>query len=489
MPQSLPFSTPIPALAIELGEAFEHAGHELVLVGGSVRDLILGKEDIPDLDFATDAHPEETTRILNRLTTTIWDTGARFGTISAQMSDSAGEVYIVEVTTYRSEAYTAGDRHPDVEFGDDINADLSRRDFTVNAIGIRVPSGELVDPFDGVADMKRQVLRTPARPVVSFADDPLRMMRLARFVGVLGFQADSEAIEAATAMASQIETISAERVRIELDKLICGDYADRGLDLLCEVGIADVVLPELPALRMEHDPLHHHKDVYTHTLAVVMGCPGDDPILRMAALLHDIGKPATRAFHEDGSVSFHQHDIVGARMARHRLRALTYPNQAIREISELVRLHLRFHGYSDGEWTDSAVRRYVADCGSEIQYRRLNLLTRADVTTRNKRKANRFARAMDDLEARVERLREQEALDAVRPALDGGQIMAYLGLKPGREVGAIWNWLKDQALEYGPMSFDQAYGLLDEYAAAHGFTVVGERIDPKPPKEPKEPRS
>ena len=482
MSQRLPFEGPVPPLALTLGAAFEAAGYELVLVGGSVRDLILGKARVPDLDFATNARPEETTQVLAGLTKTIWDTGARFGTISAQMSDSAGEDTIVEITTYRLEAYTAGDRHPDVEFGDDVNADLSRRDFTVNAIGIRVPSGDLVDPFDGLGDLQRKILRTPARPVVSFADDPLRMMRLARFVAVLGFEADQDAVQAATLMAEQINTISAERVRIELDKLICGDYADRGLDLLCEVGIADHVLPELPALRMEHDPIHHHKDVYTHTLAVVMGCPADDPILRMAALLHDIGKPDTRAFHSDGTVSFHQHDIVGARMARHRLRALTYPNQAIRDISELVRLHLRFHGYSDGEWTDSAVRRYVADCGSEEQYHRLNLLTRADVTTRNKRKANRFARAMDDLEARVERLRAQEALDAVRPALDGGQIMAYLGLKPGRDVGAIWNWLKDQALELGPIPEDQAYALLDAYASEHGLTVVGERVPPKPPK-------
>lgn len=482
MSQSLPFTTPLPELAITLGEAFAAAGYELVLVGGSVRDLILGNDRAPDLDFATNARPNETTAVLQGLTKTIWDTGARFGTISAQMSDSAGEQTIVEITTYRSEAYTAGDRHPDVEFGDDINADLSRRDFTVNAIGVRVPAGELVDPFNGLEDIERKVLRTPARPVVSFADDPLRMMRLARFVAVLGFRADDEAVQAATAMADQITTISAERVRIELDKLICGDYADRGLDLLCSVGIAGHVLPELPALRMEHDPLHHHKDVYTHTLAVVMGCPGDDPILRMAALLHDIGKPDTREFHDDGTVSFHQHDVVGARMARHRLRALTYPNQAVRDISELVRLHLRFHGYSDGEWTDSAVRRYVADCGSEAQYHRLNLLTRADVTTRNKRKAARFAKAMDDLEARVKRLREQEALDAVRPALDGGQIMAYLGLKPGREVGAIWNWLKDQALELGPIPEAQAYELLDTYAADHGLTVIGDRVPPKPPK-------
>lgn len=483
MSQSLPFATPVPCLAITLGEAFEAAGYELVLVGGSVRDLILGNSRVPDLDFATNARPDETTAVLQGLTKTIWDTGARFGTISAQMNDAAGKDTIVEITTYRSEAYMAGDRHPDVEFGDDINADLSRRDFTVNAIGIRMPSCELVDPFDGLGDIERKVLRTPARPVVSFSDDPLRMMRLARFVAVLGFSADAEAVQAATLMAEQITTISAERVRIELDKLICGKRADLGLDLLCEVGIADIVLPELPALRMEHDPLHHHKDVYTHTLAVVMGCPADDPTLRMAALLHDIGKPDTREFHDDGTVSFHQHDVVGARMARHRLRALTYSNQAIREISELVRLHLRFHGYSDGEWTDSAVRRYVADCGSEEQYRRLNLLTRADVTTRNKRKANRFARAMDDLEARVERLREQEALDAVRPALDGGQIMAYLGLKPGREVGAIWNWLKDQALELGPIPDDRAYELLDSYAAEHGLTVVGDRVPPKPPKK------
>lgn len=482
MSHVLPFSTPLPDLAYRLGEVFAQAGFELVLVGGSVRDLILGKEKVPDLDFATNARPEQTVAVLQGLTKTIWDTGARFGTISAQISDETGEGVIVEITTYRSEAYTAGDRHPDVEFGDDVVADLSRRDFTVNAIGIRLPDATLVDPFDGLGDIERKILRTPARPVVSFADDPLRMMRLARFVGVLGFEADEEAIEAATIMAGQIESISAERVRIELDKLICGPFADRGLDLLCDTGIAGYVLPEVPALKMERDPMHHHKDVYTHTLAVVMGCPEDDPILRMAALLHDIGKPDTREFHPDGTVSFHQHDVVGARMARHRLRALTYSKQAIKDISELIRLHLRFHGYSDGEWTDSAVRRYVADCGSEEQFRRLNLLTRADVTTANKRKANRFAQAMDDLEARVERLRAQAALDAVRPALDGGQIMAYLGLKPGREVGAIWNWMKDQVLEYGPMSEDDGYALLDAYAQDHGLVVTGERVAAKPPK-------
>ena len=307
--------------------------------------------------------------------------------------------------------------------------DLSRRDFTINAIAVEVPSRRVIDPHHGWEDLRAGVLRTPSDPKESFSDDPLRMLRMARFASVLGFRPDDDAVGAATAMASDLQTVSAERIQVELDKLMVGQRVSRGLDLLVLTGLAEYMIPEVAALRMERDPAHHHKDVYAHTLAVVENCERNDVVLRLAALFHDIGKPATREFHSGGTVSFHHHDVVGARMTRHRMRELKYPKGIIREVSELVRLHLRFHGYSDGDWSDSAVRRYVHDADTPERLRRLNLLTRADVTTKDKRKRRRFATAMDHLEERIQVLSEREAVEAVRPAIDGGQMMAYLGCR------------------------------------------------------------
>jgi poly(A) polymerase len=462
-------------VADELGRLFDAAGHELHLVGGTVRDCLRGAADSPDLDFATSALPDQTERVLRGWADTVWLTGARFGTISAVRRGVP-----VEITTYRSEEYAAGSRHPEVAYGPDVEADLSRRDFTVNAIAVRVPDRRVVDPFGGWEDLCARRLRTPVEARASFADDPLRMVRLARFAATLGFTPDADAVAAATAMAGELATVSPERVQVELDKLLVGAHVAAGLDLLVETGLAGVVLPELPALRMQRDPAHHHKDVYGHTLAVVEGCPPDDVVLRLAALLHDIGKPATRAFHGDGTVTFHHHDVVGARMARHRLRELRYPKDVIRDVADLVRLHLRFHGYSDGEWTDAAVRRYVSDAGSPEQLRRLNLLTRADVTTKDAARRRRFARAMDHLEARIAALQAEEELDRIRPAVDGTQIMAYLGLAPGPVVGRAWAWLKEQAIEVGPMTPDEGFAALDRWAAGQGLPVAGVRVAPKP---------
>ncbi|AXV09749.1 tRNA nucleotidyltransferase [Euzebya pacifica] len=464
--------------AEELGARFVAAGHELYLVGGSVRDAVLQESDKPDLDFATSALPEETEQVLKGWADAVWLTGARFGTVSAQKGEDT-----IEITTFRSDTYEEGSRHPEVRFGDDIVTDLSRRDFTVNAMAVRMPDHTVFDPFGGWEDLRDRVLRTPIDPHTSFSDDPLRMIRMARFASSLGFRPDDAAVRAATELADQLRTVSAERIQIELDKLLMGRHFAVGMDLLVDTGLADIFLPEVPALRMERDPVHHHKDVYAHTLAVVEGCDREDVVLRLAALLHDIGKPATREFHKGGMVSFHHHDVVGARMAKARLRELKYPREVIRDVAHLVRLHLRFHGYADDEWTDSAVRRYVNDAGSPAQLRRLNALTRADVTTRDKRKKRRFAAAMTDLEDRIDRLKEEEELNAVRPALDGHQMMAYLGIAPGPLVGKVWAFMKDKALELGPIDPDTGYELLDEWAEANDIVPAGEIVPPKPKKD------
>ena len=450
-------------LADELGERFAAAGEELYLVGGTVRDAFLGREQ-QDLDFATSAHPERTEAVLKGWADGLWLTGARFGTVSATKQG-----WQLEITTYRADQYTKGSRHPEVSYGSDIEGDLARRDFTLNAMAVRVPEHRFVDPFGGLRDLHARVLRTPMDPHVSFGDDPLRMVRLARFSAVLDADADPAARDAATAMAEQLDTISRERIREELSRLLVATAPSRGLDLLCDTGLAHRFLPELPELQMQHDPLHHHKDVYRHTLAVIENCPAGDLTLRMAALLHDIGKPATRDFHDDGKVTFHGHDHIGARMARKRLEALRYPKAFISDVADLVYLHLRFHGYGDTAWSDSAVRRYVTDAGTPEQLRRLNLLTRADVTTRNKAKARRLHEAMDDLEARIVALKEREEVDKIRPALDGTAIMAHLGLEPGPLVGRAWNMLLEARMERGPMTADEAYELLDAWAAEQGL--------------------
>jgi poly(A) polymerase len=452
----------------ELGALFEAAGHELALVGGPVRDAMLGRRH-NDLDFTTSARPDVTERILKKWGEAIWDMGRDFGTIGCRKGQ-----WQVEVTTYRSEKYDPSSRNPQVDFGDSLEGDLGRRDFTVNAMAVRVPGRQVEDPYGGVVDLAQRVLRTPGRPEDSFSDDPLRMMRAARFAAQLGFDVAPEVVEAMTAMADRIEIISAERVREELVKLVCAPHPRRGLTLLVETGLADRVLPELSALVLERDEHHRHKDVYQHTLTVLEQAmdlekrlPGGGPdfVARFAALMHDVGKPRTRRFLEDGSVTFHHHDVVGAKLTRKRMKALKFSNDEIDAVAHLVELHLRFHGYGTGEWTDSAVRRYVRDAGDQLD--RLHVLTRADCTTRNRRKAERLARTYDQLEERIARLSEEEELAAMRPALDGNQIMAVLGLPPGREVGAAYKFLLELRIDRGPMSEAEAEAALREWWAAH----------------------
>ncbi|GAA1125119.1 CCA tRNA nucleotidyltransferase [Nocardioides aquiterrae] len=445
----------------DLGRRFSDAGHELALVGGPVRDAMLGRQH-NDLDFTTSARPEQTERLLQGWADAIWDMGRAFGTIGCRRGE-----WQVEITTYRSEAYDPTSRKPDVDFGDSLAGDLGRRDFTVNAMAVTVPGRQLEDPYGGIVDLAHQVLRTPGRPEDSFSDDPLRMMRAARFAAQLGFTVAPEVVDAMRAMAGRIEIISAERVRDELVKLVTAPYPRRGLALLVDTGLADLVLPELPALKLERDEHHRHKDVYEHTLTVLEQAidleprlPGGGPdfVARFAALMHDVGKPRTRRFVDDGTVTFHHHDVVGAKMTRKRMKALRFSNDDIDAVGKLVELHLRFHGYGTGEWTDSAVRRYVRDAGDQLE--RLHVLTRADSTTRNKRKADRLQRTYDDLEARIAQLREQEELHSIRPDLDGNQIMEILGIGPGREVGAAYQFLLDLRMDNGPMSEDDARSAL-----------------------------
>jgi poly(A) polymerase len=451
-----------------LGEAFARSGFELALVGGPVRDAMLGRPH-NDLDFTTSARPEETEKILRTWGEGLWDMGRDFGTIGTRKGP-----WQVEVTTYRSEAYDADSRKPSVAYGTSLADDLVRRDFTVNAMAVRLPGREVVDLYGGVVDLATRVLRTPGTPEASFSDDPLRMMRAARFAAQLGFTVAPEVVAAMKDMASRISIISAERVRDELVKLICAPYPRLGLSLLVETGLAELVLPELTALRMERDEHNRHKDVYEHTLTVLeqsidqearLG-GGPDFVSRFAALMHDVGKPRTRKFHDDGTVSFHHHDVVGAKMTRKRMKALRFSNDEIEAVSSLVELHLRFHGYGDGEWTDSAVRRYVRDAGDQLQ--RLHVLTRADCTTRNRRKADRLARTYDALEARIERISEEEELAALRPALDGNQIMSLLDISPGREVGAAYKFLMDLRLDEGVLSEDEAAKRLLDWWSERG---------------------
>ncbi|KQW47628.1 CCA tRNA nucleotidyltransferase [Nocardioides sp. Root1257] len=451
----------------DLGERFATAGHELALVGGPVRDAMLGRQH-NDLDFTTSARPEQTERLLKGWADAIWDMGRAFGTIGCRRGD-----WQVEITTYRSEAYDPSSRKPDVDFGDNLGGDLGRRDFTVNAMAVRLPGREIEDPYGGVVDLAHRVLRTPGRPEDSFSDDPLRMMRAARFAAQLGFTVDPAVVEAMRAMAGRIEIISAERVRDELVKLVCAPYPRLGLTLLVETGLAALVLPELPALALERDEHHRHKDVYEHTLTVLEQAmaledrlPGGGPdfVSRFAALMHDVGKPRTRRFLDDGTVTFHHHDVVGAKLTRKRMKALRFSNEEIDAVSELVELHLRFHGYGSGEWTDSAVRRYVRDAGDQLE--RLHILTRADSTTRNRKKAERLQRTYDDLEARIARLSEQEELASIRPDLDGNQIMEILGIGAGRDVGEAYKFLLELRMDHGPQAEEAATAALLAWWAA-----------------------
>jgi poly(A) polymerase len=450
-------------LAVELGERFRTAGYQLYLVGGAVRELLLGHPPRGEFDFATDARPEVTVRILQDWGTE-WRSvvGARFGTVGAGKGGKR-----LEITTFRREAYPGDDRHPLVTFGERIDEDLARRDFTVNAMAIRLPEREFVDPHGGVRDLAAKRLDTPLDPEVSFGDDPLRMQRAARFVALLGLAPAPRVVDAMRRMASRLQIVSAERIRDELSRLLEVPKPSIGLDLIVSTGLAREFIPELPALELEQDPVHHHKDVLRHTLVVVDRCPrdadhGDYPVLRLAALLHDIGKPSTRTFAE-GGVQFYHHEVVGARLAAERLRALRYPNDVVADVTTLVELHLRFHSYRDG-WTDSALRRYVRDAGPLLD--RLNLLVRADCTTRNPFRAKALAALQDDLELRIARLAEQENLEQIRPPLDGHEVMEHLGLRPGPLVGEALDHLLEERLERGPIEKEEAYRLLDEWAAA-----------------------
>ena len=441
-----------------LASAFEAAGHEVALVGGPVRDAFLGRPT-NDLDFTTDATPDEILAVVKPIAEVHWDIGRAFGTIGAKV---AGET--VEITTYRADSYDGASRKPEVVFGTSLDEDLTRRDFTVNALALRLPRLELVDPSGGIDDLIAKVLRTPAPPEVSFGDDPLRMLRAARFSAQLGFEVELATREAMAALAPEIDRISAERVRDELSKLLLTAAPRGGIRLLVESGLAERVLPEIPALRLEVDEHHHHKDVYEHSLTVLDQAidyelargklDSPDLIVRLAALLHDIGKPATRRLEPGGVVSFHHHDLVGAKLAKKRLRALRFDNDTINAVSRLIELHLRFFGYTDGAWSDSAVRRYVRDAGDQLE--RLHILTRADVTTRNRRKADRLGFAYDDLEERIAKLAEEEEIAAVRPELDGAEIMAALGIRPGPVVGEAYRFLLDVRLDEGPIGADAA---------------------------------
>ncbi len=444
----------VPTLAKELGERFVEAGYELYLVGGSVRDIVRGKP-FPDWDFCTSAHPTETTRVLRGWADRQYLIGVAFGTVGA-LKDG----HRIEITTFRKEVYAEEHRKPAVTFGDDVLIDLSRRDFSINAMALRLPDGEFVDPHSGLKALAAGLLDTPLDPELSFSDDPLRMIRAARFVAQLGVTPAPRVLEAMRGMGERLDIVSAERIRDELDKLLVAERAPMGLELLVETGLAARFMPEVPALRLEQDPVHRHKDVLQHTYAVVERCE-PDAVLRLAALLHDIGKPATRKITPEG-VTFHHHEMQGARMARERLMALRYPNAVIDDVCTLIELHLRFHGYGEG-WTDAAVRRYVRDAGPLLD--RLNQLTRADVTTRNERKAEAFARLQDQLEERIAALAEEENLDALRPPLDGRQVMDLLELPPGPQVGEALAYLMDLRMERGPIPEAEAIELLRTWAA------------------------
>jgi poly(A) polymerase len=452
-------------VADELGRLFQRGGHELHLVGGSVRDALLGRLG-NDLDFATDALPEQTLAVVDGWAEATWTTGAEFGTIGA-----ARHGLRLEITTFRAEAYDRVSRNPVVQYGTDLLDDLQRRDFTVNAMAVSVPGHTFTDPYGGLEDLAAGVIRTPGRPEDSFADDPLRMLRAARFAAQLRFAVRPEVIEAMSDMAADLDRITPERIREEFTKLLSGADPVTGLRLLVDTGLADRFLPELPGLRLEIDEHAQHKDVYEHTLTVVQNAvnledDGPDFILRMAALMHDIGKPATKVAGPDGRVSFHHHEVIGARLTKQRMRELRYPKDVTSAVARLVALHLRFYGYGRGEWTDSAVRRYVTDAAELLP--RLHKLTRSDCTTRNRRKAAQLAADYSALEERIERLQAEEDLARVRPDLDGNAIMKLLGVPPGPIVGRAWRYLKELRMERGPLTPEEAEAELLRWAREQG---------------------
>lgn len=463
--------------AIELGHRFAQEGYELSLVGGPVRDMLLHRRS-HDLDCCSSARPEEFEHILRRWGRDgFWDMGRKFGTLGAMRRREDGTEVRVEVTTYRSDVYDPSSRKPEVNYGHSLEGDLSRRDFTVNAMALRVPDLQFVDPFGGASDLAKGVLRTPVDPYQSFDDDPLRMMRAVRFVAQLGFHIEFTTAAAISDMAERITIVSAERVRDELTKLMLSDRPRVGIESLVDSGLADIVLPEIPALRLQIDEHHRHKDIFDHSMmvlerAVALETDADGPVpapdlrLRLAALLHDVGKPKTRRYEPGGKVSFHHHDAVGAKITRKRLRALHFDNHIVNDISELVNMHLRFHGYVDEPWTDSAVRRYVKDAGP--LYERLNRLTRADATTQNQRKARMFATAMDELEERVRALRTKEDLASIRPDVDGNEIIELLGITPGPAVGEAYRHMLDYRLDHGPSEHDEAVAELRRWWRERG---------------------
>ncbi len=447
--------------AQRVAAALTNAGYQCYLVGGSVRDALVGRSraDGPENDFATDARPEVIEKLLRTIGHGVVLVGARFGTVSAIVDDVA-----CEVTTFRSDVYHPESRKPEVVFGEDIETDLSRRDFSVNAMALRLPEPLLVDPFNGAVDLAEHRLRTPIAPDVSFTDDPLRMLRAARFIAGFGLEPVPELLAAVVEYRSRLEIVSAERVRDELSKLLVVDDPAPGLWFLARTNLADEFLPELNAMQLEQDPIHHHKDVLAHTIAVVQKV-SPDLVLRLAALLHDVGKPKTRSF-EHGRASFHHHEVVGARMARERLTALRYPKHVVEDVTQLVYLHLRIHTYAMG-WTDSAVRRYVRDAGPLLD--QLNELQRCDCTTRNERKARALERRMDDLEARIVTLAAEEELKAIRPPLDGRQVMEFLGVPPGRVIGDALDFLLEARLDEGPIDEADAYERLAAWARERGI--------------------
>ncbi len=462
----------VPEVA-DIGRLFAARGHELALVGGPVRDVFRGERPA-DLDLTTDATPEQVLAIVDGWADATWTAGIAFGTVGLRKGSST-----FEITTYRSERYQARSRKPDVQYGRSLEEDLSRRDFTINAMAARLPGYELVDPFGGLDALKEKVLRTPGRPEDSFGDDPLRILRAARFAAKLGFTVADEVRAAMTAQAARLGIVSAERIAGELTKLILTPDPALGIDLLVRTGVADQVLPEVSQLRMEADEHHRHKDVYQHSLTVLRQAVELEPrygleadlTVRLAALLHDIGKPKTRELLPDGRVAFHLHEVIGAKMARRRLTALRFPNDVIHDVSKLVELHLRFHGYGEGEWTDAAVRRYVRDAGPLLT--RLHVLTRADCTTRNQAKAQRLARAYDGLEERIAELGEREELGKIRPELDGHEIMRILGLSPGPLVGRAYDFLLELRITRGLIGREQAIQELLGWAAEVGISVPG----------------
>ena len=443
--------------ATKLAIAFKAAGFKLALVGGPVRDAILGRLG-NDLDFTTDAHPKDCEKILNKWADSVWDIGAAFGTVAGKKGDIT-----VEITTYRSESYNLDSRKPNVEFGKTIEADLSRRDFTINAMALELTTNEptFIDLYNGVSDLQNKLIKTPGKPEDSFSDDPLRMMRAARFMSQLNFEIDPAVITAIKSMTARLEIISAERIRDEFIKIIMSDNPRLGITLLVETGLAEIFLPEIPKLKLEIDEHHHHKDVYEHSLTVLEQAialearlGGPNLTLRLAALLHDIGKPKTKELIAGGGVSFHHHEVVGARMGKERMKKLRFDNHIIKDVAQLIFLHLRFHGYGNGEWTDSAVRRYVRDADELLTH--LHLLTRADCTTRNQKKAEGLAKTYDQLEARIALLMEQEELNKIRPDLSGEQIMEILSIKPSPAVGKAYDFLLELRLEHGPLGEEKA---------------------------------